>query len=87
MLTPVEFNDDFLFKRNKIDNISFDRLLAAEFDASYLPISQVPPEQSFNLCAAVAQFTSKVLKWVSWSHVLPAELSLPSLDGRGLRGG
>ena len=57
MLSTINFNNQFLFKTNKINDISANNRLSAKFDAK-IPITKHTPEMLFGFCRIIPQFSS-----------------------------
>jgi hypothetical protein len=56
MLRTVQFNDQFLRFAVEIDNIGWNRMLAAEFQTAQPTGSQAIPEQPLGIGACLPQF-------------------------------
>jgi hypothetical protein len=59
MLTAVGFNNDFVFKANKIENISINWFLPTKFCIQMFA-AQILPQNSFFRCHGTSQFPGKV---------------------------
>jgi hypothetical protein len=55
MLPAIKLDDQTLFKAYEIHNVTFDRLLATEFDSFHLPGPQVSPQSSFRICGIASK--------------------------------
>ena len=55
MLPAVQFDDEFLFETDKVDNVISDGLLASEFEALRLFGAQMLPQQSLGVGGVFAQ--------------------------------
>ena len=43
VLTPIKFNDYFLFDASEIYDVAFNPVLSSELETIQLPVAQVPP--------------------------------------------
>ncbi len=50
MLAAINFDDEALFKADKIDNVWTNRLLSAELVTSKLAKPKVFPQDTFSIC-------------------------------------
>lgn len=55
MLTPIDFNDHQTFHTAKIHNVISKRVLAAEFDAMDLSVSESHPQDPLRIGLMTAQ--------------------------------
>src|SRR3990172_12699729 len=79
MLSAIHFNDNAVFKENKINYIIVYRLLPPEFQPFHLFHSQAAPEQLFRICRSFPEGFPQCCYPVH--RRIPPTLTLPRQGG------
>ena len=62
MLSTIKLNDNLFVKGDKVYDVRFNRLLPTELYTFKLTVSQVTPENPFNVSSVISQFYGIFLK-------------------------